>query len=78
MPTLKATFVNYDSILSQMQLTSLYGGPIEFLLVVESTEDLAYHNVSRLISEFEVQVKLILRLDPAHHLADLAFSLISL
>lgn len=42
-----------------MQLTSLYGGPLEFILVVESTEDPAYHSVSRLISEFEVQVKLM-------------------
>ncbi|XP_061345033.1 uncharacterized protein LOC133290901 isoform X2 [Gastrolobium bilobum] len=38
------------------QLTSLYGGPLEFLLVVESTEDPAYHEVSRLISEFEDSV----------------------
>ncbi|RHN53023.1 putative ceramide glucosyltransferase [Medicago truncatula] len=37
------------------QLTSLYGGPLEFILVVESTEDPAYHSVSRLLSEFEVQ-----------------------
>lgn len=42
-----------------MQLTSLYGGPLEFLLVVESTEDPAYHAASRLVSEFEVQVKFI-------------------
>ncbi|KAK7358383.1 hypothetical protein VNO77_00310 [Canavalia gladiata] len=35
------------------QITSLYGGPLEFLFVVESTEDPAYHAVSRLISEFE-------------------------
>ena len=41
-----------------MQLTSLYGGPLEFLLVVESTEDPAYPAVSGLISEFEVQLKL--------------------
>jgi hypothetical protein len=46
-----------------MQLTSLYGGPLEFILVVESTEDPAYHAVSRLLSEFEVQVKFILKLD---------------
>ncbi|XP_014510381.1 uncharacterized protein LOC106769323 [Vigna radiata var. radiata] len=38
------------------QITSLYGGPIEFLFVVESTEDPAYHAVSRLISEFEDHV----------------------
>ncbi|CAI8619743.1 unnamed protein product [Vicia faba] len=43
------------------QITSLYGGPIEFLFVVESTEDPAYRAVSRLISEFEddVDVKVI-------------------
>ncbi|KAI4377083.1 hypothetical protein MLD38_014769 [Melastoma candidum] len=35
------------------QITSLYGGPLEFLFVVESTEDPAYHAVSMLISEFE-------------------------
>ncbi|MED6131258.1 hypothetical protein PIB30_008298 [Stylosanthes scabra] len=34
------------------QLTSLYGGPLEFLLVVESKEDPAYTAVSDLISEF--------------------------
>ncbi|XP_028806519.1 uncharacterized protein LOC114761340 [Neltuma alba] len=38
------------------QITSLYGGPVEFLFVVESTEDPAYHAVSRLISEFEDHV----------------------
>ncbi|CAJ1937054.1 unnamed protein product [Sphenostylis stenocarpa] len=38
------------------QITSLYGGPIEFLFVVESTEDPAYHAVSRLIAEFEDHV----------------------
>jgi hypothetical protein len=37
-----------------MQITSLYGGPLEFLFVVESTDDPAYHAISRLISEFEV------------------------
>ncbi|KAI5383080.1 uncharacterized protein LOC127102170 [Lathyrus oleraceus] len=43
------------------QITSLYGGPIEFLFVVESTEDTAYRAVSRLISEFkdDVDVKVI-------------------
>jgi hypothetical protein len=46
-------------VLLHMQLTSLYGGPLEFILVVESTEDHAYNAVSRLLSEFEVQVKLI-------------------
>ncbi|TKY44566.1 Ceramide glucosyltransferase [Spatholobus suberectus] len=38
------------------QLTSLYGGPQEFLLVVESTEDPAYPAVSRLISELQDSV----------------------
>ncbi|KEH21336.1 uncharacterized protein [Medicago truncatula] len=43
------------------QITSLYGGPLEFLFVVESTEDPAYHAISRLISEFEddVDVKVV-------------------
>ncbi|MED6171333.1 hypothetical protein PIB30_039865 [Stylosanthes scabra] len=38
------------------QITSLYGGPLEFLFVVESTDDPAYHAVSRLISEFQDHV----------------------
>ncbi|KAK7314404.1 hypothetical protein VNO77_32926 [Canavalia gladiata] len=38
------------------QLTSLYGGPLEFLLVVESTEDPAYPAVLKLLSEFEDSV----------------------
>ncbi|KAJ7969537.1 Ceramide glucosyltransferase, nucleotide-diphospho-sugar transferase [Quillaja saponaria] len=44
------------------QITSLYGGPVEFLFVVESTEDPAYHAVSRLISDFEdgVDTKVII------------------
>ncbi|XP_020221804.1 uncharacterized protein LOC109804398 [Cajanus cajan] len=43
------------------QLTSLYGGPQEFLLVLESTEDPAYHHVSKLVSELEntVDAKII-------------------
>lgn len=36
-----------------MQVTSLYGGPLEFLFVVESTEDPAYHAVTRLKSDFK-------------------------
>ncbi|XP_042492374.1 uncharacterized protein LOC122071946 [Macadamia integrifolia] len=40
------------------QITSLYGGPLEFLFVVESTEDPAYHAVSMLISEFKDSVDL--------------------
>lgn len=36
------------------QITSLYGGPLEFLFVVESTEDPAYRAVSMLISELKV------------------------
>ncbi|XP_011093639.1 uncharacterized protein LOC105173554 [Sesamum indicum] len=39
------------------QITSLYGGPLEFLFVVESTEDPAYHAVSRLLKEFEDDVE---------------------
>ncbi|XP_077210826.1 uncharacterized protein LOC143846275 [Tasmannia lanceolata] len=38
------------------QITSLYGGPLEFLFVVESTYDPAYHAVSLLISDFEDNV----------------------
>jgi len=38
------------------QVTSLYGGPLEFLFVVESTEDPAYHAVSRLIYDFKDDV----------------------
>ncbi|KAK9142040.1 hypothetical protein Syun_011440 [Stephania yunnanensis] len=38
------------------QITSLYGGPLEFLFVVESTEDPAYHAVCRLISTFEDRI----------------------
>lgn len=37
-----------------MQVTSLYGGPLEFLFVVDSTEDPAYYAVSSLISDFKV------------------------
>ncbi|MQL71862.1 hypothetical protein Taro_004222 [Colocasia esculenta] len=39
------------------QIASLYAGPLEFLFVVESVDDLAYHVVSRLISEFQVGVQ---------------------
>ncbi|XP_006645192.2 uncharacterized protein LOC102715626 isoform X1 [Oryza brachyantha] len=35
------------------QITSLYGGPLEFLFVVESKDDPAYHAVSRLIAEYK-------------------------
>ncbi|KAH9613256.1 hypothetical protein KSS87_008443 [Heliosperma pusillum] len=35
------------------QITSLYGGPVEFLFVLESTEDPAYHAVSMLLKEFQ-------------------------
>ncbi|KAL9324725.1 hypothetical protein ACSQ67_009582 [Phaseolus vulgaris] len=38
------------------QLTSLYGGPLEFLLVVESLEDPAYRAVSQLIADLEGSV----------------------
>ncbi|KAJ0972394.1 hypothetical protein J5N97_020353 [Dioscorea zingiberensis] len=39
------------------QITSLYGGPLEFLFVVESVDDPAYHVVSGLISKFEDSVE---------------------
>ncbi|KAK4344287.1 hypothetical protein RND71_037381 [Anisodus tanguticus] len=35
------------------QITSLYGGPLEFLFVVESTADPAYHAVKRLLVDFK-------------------------
>ncbi|XP_008799937.1 uncharacterized protein LOC103714461 [Phoenix dactylifera] len=38
------------------QITSLYGGPLEFLFVVESTNDPAYHSVCKLIYEYEDSV----------------------
>ncbi|PRQ46703.1 putative ceramide glucosyltransferase [Rosa chinensis] len=43
------------------QITSLYGGPLEFLFVVESTEDPAYRAVSMLLSELkdEVEAKIV-------------------
>ncbi|XP_038700261.1 uncharacterized protein LOC119997376 isoform X2 [Tripterygium wilfordii] len=43
------------------QITSLYGGPLEFLFMLESTEDPAYHAVSRLLSEFkdDIDAKII-------------------
>lgn len=43
------------------QVTSLYGGPLEFLFVVESTEDPAYHAVTRLKSDFkdDVDIKIV-------------------
>lgn len=37
-----------------LQITSLYGGPMEFLFVVESTEDPAYHAVKRLLNDYKV------------------------
>ncbi|GFP86884.1 hypothetical protein PHJA_000832200 [Phtheirospermum japonicum] len=38
------------------QITSLYGGPLEFLFVVESTEDPAYHAISLLLKDFKDDV----------------------
>lgn len=38
-----------------MQMTSLYGGPIEFLFMVDSKQDPAYHAVSRLLAEYKVR-----------------------
>lgn len=37
-----------------LQVTSLYGGPLEFIFVVESTEDPAYHAVSQLLKDYRV------------------------
>ncbi|KAF8388869.1 hypothetical protein HHK36_025550 [Tetracentron sinense] len=45
------------------QITSLYGGPLEFLFVVESTEDPAYHAVSILVSDFKVNTSPSVHLD---------------
>ncbi|KAJ3678131.1 hypothetical protein LUZ60_001934 [Juncus effusus] len=44
------------------QITSLYGGPLEFIFVVESNKDPAYHAVSKLISDFkdDVEAKVII------------------
>ncbi|XP_004251638.1 uncharacterized protein [Solanum lycopersicum] len=43
------------------QITSLYGGPLEFLFVVESTADPAYHAVKCLLADFKdaVEAKVI-------------------
>ncbi|KAL3825196.1 hypothetical protein ACJIZ3_021225 [Penstemon smallii] len=38
------------------QITSLYGGPLEFLFVVDSTEDPAYHAVTRLLKDYKGDV----------------------
>ncbi|KAJ0091737.1 hypothetical protein Patl1_13337 [Pistacia atlantica] len=45
-----------------MQITSLYGGPLEFLFVLESAEDPAYHAVSRLLSDFkdDIDAKIVI------------------
>ncbi|KAK1281617.1 hypothetical protein QJS10_CPB22g01357 [Acorus calamus] len=45
-----------DELEHSAQITSLYGGPLEFLFVVESVDDPAYHVVSTLISEFQDSV----------------------
>jgi len=37
-----------------LQITSLYGGPVEYLFIVESTEDPAYHAILRLLKDFQV------------------------
>ncbi|GFY80846.1 nucleotide-diphospho-sugar transferases superfamily protein [Actinidia rufa] len=39
------------------QITSLYGGPLEFHFVVESTEDPAYHAINRLLADYEIGVE---------------------
>ncbi|KAH7853502.1 hypothetical protein Vadar_003277 [Vaccinium darrowii] len=43
------------------QITSLYGGPLEFHFVVESTDDPAYHALSRLLADFkdDIDAKII-------------------
>ncbi|XP_028054084.1 uncharacterized protein LOC114258320 isoform X2 [Camellia sinensis] len=43
------------------QITSLYGGPLEFIFVVESTEDPAYHAVNRLLADYrdDVDAKIV-------------------
>ncbi|XP_022882486.1 uncharacterized protein LOC111399416 isoform X1 [Olea europaea var. sylvestris] len=38
------------------QITSLYGGPLEFLFMVDTTEDPAYHAVSRLLADYKDDV----------------------
>ncbi|KAL8129690.1 hypothetical protein V2J09_018845 [Rumex salicifolius] len=38
------------------QITTLYGGAVEFLFMVESTEDPAYRAVSKLLKDFEDEV----------------------
>ncbi|KAE9448711.1 hypothetical protein C3L33_19406, partial [Rhododendron williamsianum] len=45
----------------EMQITSLYGGPLEFMFVVESTEDPAYYAVKRLLADYKdyVDAKII-------------------
>ncbi|KAL9268537.1 Ceramide glucosyltransferase-A-like protein [Drosera capensis] len=44
------------------QITTLYGGPVEFLFVVKSTEDPAYHAISMLLkdSQEEVDAKVVI------------------
>lgn len=39
-----------------MQITSLYGGPLEFHFVVESMDDPAYHALNRLLADFKVYI----------------------
>ncbi|KAL3829929.1 hypothetical protein ACJIZ3_018731 [Penstemon smallii] len=43
------------------QITSLYGGPLEFLFIVDSIEDPAYHAVTRLLMDYkdEVDAKIV-------------------
>ncbi|CAN6709822.1 unnamed protein product [Malus baccata var. baccata] len=40
-------------------VTSLYGGPLEFMFIVQSTEDPAYRAVSMLLSELKVHAKIV-------------------
>ncbi|RXI08614.1 hypothetical protein DVH24_022758 [Malus domestica] len=49
------------AVFVQIQVTSLYGGPLEFMFIVQSTEDPAYRAVSMLLSELkdEVDAKIV-------------------
>lgn len=50
-------FISHDEVnfVYSMQMTSLYGGPIEFLFMVDSKQDPAYHAISRLLAEYKVR-----------------------
>ena len=48
--------------LFDIQITSLYGGSLEFLFVVESVEDPAYDAITLLISEFKVNTNYVVQI----------------